>query len=151
MRLHPSVSLSMPRLVPSPGTTICNESFPAGVVVGCNPYIIHRDKTVFGPDAETFRPERWLDEKRAKEMDKAMITFGAGNRTCVGKNISLMEMQKVVPQLLRYFEFRLVEQEKEWRTLNRWFNTQKGLEVYVRSRRKVDLVASWQNLGHKNG
>ena len=82
-------------------------------------------------------------------MDKAMITFGAGNRTCVGKNISLMEMQKVVPQLLRYFEFRLVDQERVWMTLNRWFNTQKGLEVYVRSRKKVDLVASWQNPGHQ--
>ena len=82
-------------------------------------------------------------------MDKAMITFGAGNRTCVGKNISLMEMQKVVPQLLRYFEFRLVDQERVWMTLNRWFNTQKGLEVYVRSRKKVDLVASWQNPGQQ--
>ena len=89
------------------------------------------------------------EEKRAKEMEKAMITFGAGNRTCVGKNISLMEMQKVVPQLLRYFEFRLVDQEREWVTLNRWFNTQKGLEVYVRSRKKVDLVANWQNPGHQ--
>ena len=82
-------------------------------------------------------------------MEKAMITFGAGNRTCVGKNISLMEMQKVVPQLLRYFEFRLVDQGREWVTLNRWFNTQKGLEVYVRSRKKVDLVANWQNPGHQ--
>lgn len=85
MRIHPSVSLSMPRLVPSSGATLCNEYFPPGVVVGCNPYVIHRDKKVFGPDADTFRPERWLDEKRAKEMDKAMITFGAGNRTCVGR------------------------------------------------------------------
>jgi cytochrome P450 len=86
-----------------------------------------------------------LDEKRVKEMDKAIITFGAGNRTCVGKNISLMEMQKLVPQLMRYFEFFLVDQEREWVTLNRWFNTQKGLDVNMRVRRKVDLIASWQN------
>jgi cytochrome P450 len=132
MRIHPSVSLCMPRLVPSPGVTICGEFFPSGVTVGCNPYVIHRDHKVFGPDADEFRPERWLDEKQAKEMDKAIITFGAGNRTCVGKNISLMEMQKLVPQLMRYFEFSLVDQEREWVTLNRWFNTQKGLDVNVR-------------------
>ena len=91
-----------------------------------------------------FRPERWLDEKRAKEMDKAIITFGAGNRTCVGENISLMEMQKVVPQLLRYFEFSLADKDVEWTTLNRWFNSQKDLLVNLRLRRKVDLVPVWQ-------
>lgn len=149
MRIHPSVCLCMPRLVPSPGATLCGEFFPPGVTVGCNPYVIHRDKKVFGPDADTFRPERWLDEKSAKEMEKAIVTFGAGNRTCIGKNISLMEMQKLVPQLMRYFEFSLVDKEKEWVTLNRWFNTQKGLDVNLRLRRKVDLVASWQNSGEQ--
>jgi cytochrome P450 len=54
-----------------------------------------------GEDADEFCPERWLDEKSAKEMDKAIITFGSGNRTCVGKNSSLMEMQKLVLQLMR--------------------------------------------------
>jgi len=82
-------------------------------------------------------------------MEKAIVTFGAGNRTCIGKNISLMEMQKLVPQLMRYFEFSLVDKEKEWVTLNRWFNTQKGLDVNLRLRRKVDLVASWQNSGEQ--
>ena len=60
-----------------------------------------------------------------------------------------MEMQKLVPQLMRYFEFSLVDKEKEWVTLNRWFNTQKGLDVNLRLRRKVDLVASWQNSGEQ--
>ena len=82
-------------------------------------------------------------------MEKAIVTFGAGNRTCIGKNISLMEMQKLVPQLMRYFEFSLVDREREWVTLNRWFNTQKGLDVNIRLRRKVDLVASWQNSGEQ--
>jgi cytochrome P450 len=144
MRIHPSVQLCKPRLVPASGATVCGEYFPPGVTVGCNPYIIHRDRGTFGEDADVFRPERWLDEKRAKEMAKAIITFGAGNRTCVGKNISLMEMQKVVPQLLRYFELSLADQDAEWTTLNRWFNSQKGLIVNLRLRKKVDLVPVWQ-------
>jgi cytochrome P450 len=144
MRIHPSVQLCMPRLVPDSGATICGKYFPPGVTVGCNPYIIHRDRRTFGEDADVFSPERWLDEKRAKEMDKAIITFGAGNRTCVGKNISLMEMQKLVPQLLRYFEFSLADKDAEWTTLNRWFNSQKGLIVNLRLRKKVDLVPVWQ-------
>lgn len=149
MRIHPSVQLCMPRIVPAGGATICGEYFPAGVTVGCNPAVIHRDKGVFGEDADEFRPERWLDEKRAKEMDKAIITFGGGNRTCVGKNISLMEMQKLVPQLMRYFDFELADKDAEWTTRNRWFNSQKGLNVNIRLRKKVDLVPVWRNTGEK--
>jgi cytochrome P450 len=143
MRIHPSVSLSMPRLVPSNGTTLCGEYFPPGVTVGCNPYVVHRDRTVFGDDADSFRPERWLDEKRAKEMDKAIITFGGGARTCIGKNISLMEMQKLVPQLMRYFEFSLADPNAEWETRNHWFNSQRGVLVNLKVRRKIELVAEW--------
>lgn len=32
---------------------------------------------------------------------------GAGSRTCIGKNISLLEMSKVLPHLYRKFEFKL--------------------------------------------
>lgn len=149
MRIHPSVQLCMPRLVPADGATICGEYFPPGVTVGCNPAVIHRDRGVFGEDADVFRPERWFEEKRAKEMEKAIITFGAGNRTCVGKNISLMEMQKLVPELLRYFDFQLADKDAEWTTLNRWFNSQKGLNVILKPRKKVDLVPVWQNSGEK--
>lgn len=138
----------MLRIVPPSGATICGEYFPPGVTVGCNPYIVHRDRGVFGEDADVFRPERWLEEKRAKEMDKSIITFGGGNRTCVGKNISLMEMQKLVPQLvpqlMRYFEFSLGDKDAEWTTMNRWFNSQKGLNVNIRLRKKVNLVPIWQ-------
>lgn len=28
--------------------------------VGVNPWVVHRDKEVFGDDAESFRPDRWL-------------------------------------------------------------------------------------------
>jgi cytochrome P450 len=30
--------------------------------------------------------------------------FGYGSRTCLGKNISLLEIAKLVPQLIRHFE-----------------------------------------------
>jgi len=143
MRIHPSVCLSMPRLVPPGGATLCSEYFPAVVTVGCNPYVVHRDRAVFGEDADAFKPERWLDEKRAKEMDKAIITFGGGARTCIGKNISLMEMQKLVPQLMRYFEFELADPLAQWETRNHWFNSQRGVFVNIKVRRKVDLVAVW--------
>jgi cytochrome P450 len=81
----------MPRYPPKGGATICGEYFPETVQVGCNAHVIHHDKRVFGDDADSFNPERWLQsDSRNKEMEKYLITFGAGTRTCVGKNISLM-------------------------------------------------------------
>jgi cytochrome P450 len=91
LRICPSVSLCMPRYPPKGGATICGEFFPEGVQVGMNAHVVHRDKQVFGHDADQFNPERWLEsEARNKEMEKYLLTFGAGSRTCVGKNISLM-------------------------------------------------------------
>lgn len=87
MRLHPSVALTMPRLVPASGATISGFQFPKGYRVGINPAVVHYDKDVFGPDADGFNPDRWINGD-AVQMEKAMIQFGAGPHVCLGKNVS---------------------------------------------------------------
>lgn len=42
-------------------------------VLSVNPWVIHRDRSIFGEDADSFNPERWLDPQRAKSMDKYLI------------------------------------------------------------------------------
>jgi cytochrome P450 len=37
-------------------------------------------------------------------MVRATFTFGAGSRTCTGKNVSLLEMYKVMPSLFWRYE-----------------------------------------------
>ena len=37
-------------------------------------------------------------------MTGTMLQFGMGARTCIGKNISLLEIYKLVPTVLRRFE-----------------------------------------------
>jgi cytochrome P450 len=46
--------------------------------------------------------------------------FGAGSRSCIGKNISLLEMTKLVPSLVKRFDF-VPADEKEWTTHSGWF------------------------------
>jgi cytochrome P450 len=108
-RMHPAVGLLLERVTPAEGATICGEHIPGGTVVGCNAWVLHQNKEVFGPDADVYRPERWLesdgvDPVRLSRMRQSMFQFGAGSRTCIGKNISLMETYKVIPTFLRKFE-----------------------------------------------
>jgi cytochrome P450 len=139
MRLHPSVGLSIQRYAPVEGIELAGKIIPCGYRIGMNPAVVHYDKDVFGQDAAEFRPERWLvgtDEWKA--MDRYLLTFGAGTRTCIGKNISLIELHTLVPEVLRHFDLKIAH-ERPWTLSNRWFHKQTDLIVKVTRRSsKVD-------------
>lgn len=66
MRLHPAVGMLLERIVPAEGFEIApGIHLPAGTCIGINPWLPSRDKSVYGPDAEQFRPERWLEANEA--------------------------------------------------------------------------------------
>ena len=71
------VPLGMPfdRVVPKGGAILSGHFVPEGTVVGINGWATQRDKGVFGDDAKSFRPERWLDadEKQVRMMDRSML------------------------------------------------------------------------------
>ncbi|KAM5344512.1 hypothetical protein ACJ41O_013048 [Fusarium nematophilum] len=92
MRMHPSVGMLLERHVPKGGATICGRFFPEGYVVGINPWVVGRNRGVYGEDADVFRPERWIEAnaEQLKEMERSSLAFGAGSRVCIGKNISMM-------------------------------------------------------------
>lgn len=76
MRCHPGVSFPLERVVPEGGTILCGVHLPAGTIVGMNPAVVHHDKTIFGDDAEAFRPERWIKSSREQIslMDRHLMT-----------------------------------------------------------------------------
>lgn len=122
-RMHPAPGLLLERVVPVQGIDILGQLIPGGTIVGCNAWVLHRRPEIFGADVDIFRPERWTDAtgERLKEMKATMFQFGAGARTCIGKNISLLEVYKVVPAFLRRFDIELEHPEKDWTTCNAWF------------------------------
>ncbi|KAF3763002.1 cytochrome P450 [Cryphonectria parasitica EP155] len=106
VRVQPGVGLPLWREVPKGGAVVCGQFFPERVNIGVNPWVPHHNKEVFGVDADEFRPERWLEassEKLAK-MEQSMVHFGLGSRTCIGKNVSLLEINKLIPVLVRNFD-----------------------------------------------
>ena len=195
-RLHPATGLTLPRVVPEGGATICGTFFPQGVrplvlsfvftklhtvhlltdrgiqtVVGINAWVAHRNHSIFGANVNEFQPERWLidNKEQLSNMDKYYMPvsrprhchktvyfvvessllstrgnaflpdhplliqssadtdpqFGMGSRTCIGKHISILEMSKLIPELVRRFDFSLdpslAAPESKWTTRNHWF------------------------------
>lgn len=108
-RLHPAAGLMLERRTPASGINILGHHIPGGTIVGCNAWVLHRRPEVFGQDVDVFRPERWLEagKEQLKDMKSTMFQFGAGARTCIGRNISLLEIYKLVPTFLRRFEVSL--------------------------------------------
>lgn len=155
LRLHPAVGLMLERTVPD-GLQLPNGPFlPPGTIVGANPWIIHRH-SVFGEDVDSFIPERWLRgenepeaefKTRKQNMVRATFTFGAGPRTCIGKNISLLEMYKLIPSMFLTYQvsgscsvtwildwsnvlqIELKDSKADWEVVNAWFVRQKKVEV----------------------
>ncbi|GAB1319706.1 hypothetical protein MFIFM68171_09916 [Madurella fahalii] len=134
MRVRPAVGLNITRLVPPEGAELDGHFFPGGTSIACNGWVLHRDKDVFGQDADDFRPERWLeDEEKAKRMERYMFQFGGGSHLCIGRNLALLEINKVVPRLLRDYRFELAHPGRPLKANASFFVVQSGLEVHIRA------------------
>lgn len=48
-------------------------------------------------------------------------------RVCLGRNISWLEMTKLIPQLFQEYKVSLRYPDKEWKITNRWFVQQERL------------------------
>ena len=101
LRIAPPTPIILPRYVSAHGLVINNILIPEKTEIAANPHIAHRNKKIFGADADMFRPERWLEgpETNTRLMDKYDLAWGYGNRKCVGKNLSLFETQKLCVQV----------------------------------------------------
>jgi cytochrome P450 len=136
LRAHAATGFVLERHVPEGGMTIAGTFIPEGTIVGINSWVMHANKSVYGEDAEDFNPERWLNasEDRLREMRRCNMSFGAGPRLCIGRNISMMEIVKLIPELMRKYDFRLVNPDREWEILGHWFTKQSGIDMYFTKR-----------------
>ena len=136
LRAHAATGFVLERHVPEGGATIANTFIPAGTIVGINSWVMHANTSVYGEDAESFNPDRWVGagEEQLREMKRCNMSFGAGPRLCIGRNISMMEIMKLIPELMREYDFRLVKPDREWEVLGHWFTKQTGIDMWFTRR-----------------
>ncbi|RKK82857.1 hypothetical protein BFJ68_g16399 [Fusarium oxysporum] len=98
LRIHPPVVGLMSKEVPKGGDTFKGHHLPEGTKVGYCAWGIFRRPDIWGEDSNEFRPERWLDcsQDQLRLMEGTLeLVFGYGRWQCLGKNIALMELNKV--------------------------------------------------------
>ena len=92
--------------VPPQGDTLCGQFVPGGTDIFVNVCAMLRDTSVFGDDADVFRPERFLDcspEERARLTKQVDLVFGHGRWMCPGKTLAWIELNKVFVEVCACF------------------------------------------------
>ncbi|KAI0537197.1 putative benzoate 4-monooxygenase cytochrome P450 [Xylaria digitata] len=133
IRLHPPFSFHFERVVPAGGIEVLGKFLPQGTVVGGNPWVTNRHEGTFGPNPDSWNPDRWLTggDAHRRKLEQMLLTFGAGRRVCLGKHIvsrryiGILELKKVVLFLVLNYKIQVVDPEA-FRAENALFFKQEG-------------------------
>ncbi|CUA71973.1 Benzoate 4-monooxygenase [Rhizoctonia solani] len=111
LRIHSTVGTGLPRVVP-PGKTITirGQTFKAGSVISVPSYTTNR-MSVWGDDAEAFRPERWLDDHTGS-LNKYFVPFSVGPRACMGRNLAYMDLMLIAATIFRRYRLEALPTTK---------------------------------------
>ncbi|KAL3667667.1 hypothetical protein V7S43_007220 [Phytophthora oleae] len=80
---------------------------PAGTDVFLHLYATGRLTSVWGGDATSFVPERFLDNETGKLLQDPPANyspFSAGPRICIGRNLAMLEMKMTVAAIVSQFK-----------------------------------------------
>ncbi|KAJ1431390.1 Cytochrome P450 [Sesbania bispinosa] len=113
LRLYPAIPWDA-KICFSDDTWPDGFSVKKGDVAAYQPYAMGRLKSLWGDDAEEFKPERWLDKDGnfQQESPFKFTAFQAGPRVCIGKDFSYRQMKIFCAVLLGSHRFKLVDQHK---------------------------------------
>ncbi|TKY69114.1 Alkane hydroxylase MAH1 [Spatholobus suberectus] len=135
LRLFPSIPFDHKCAIKS-------DMLPSGHHVSPNTMIIYslyamgRMEQIWGDDYLEFKPERWISERGGiiHVPSYKFIAFNAGPRSCLGKDITLIEMKMAAVALLWRFHMQVVEGHPITPRLSVILSMEHGLKVKVTER-----------------
>lgn len=145
LRLGYGVVAPLSRVVPPGGAELDGQFIPGDTVVEIDAYTIHHNEDLY-PDSHTFNPDRWLGplppyfKDRTGSLEKYLVSFGGGSRTCIGMHLGWMELYLGVANFFRRFEVEVGDELKErgWEWADTWNADMVGAEkeMWVERRRE---------------
>ncbi|SCZ98010.1 BZ3500_MvSof-1268-A1-R1_Chr3-3g06517 [Microbotryum saponariae] len=133
-RMHPAVGMALQRVTPAGGAQIGPHFYPEGTLVGMSGWQVHYDPRAYGDDCEEWKPERWLDADGKSDLHKYNLAFGAGARVCLGKNISIMEMLKLLPSIVWHYDLTFENPDQPFQVNESWFAVPHDFHCRLRKR-----------------
>lgn len=107
LRLHPPIPLLVFRRA-TQDVNIDGYDIAAGTWLITNAWAIGRDPASWGPEADEFKPERFLDSPvDYKGQDFELIPFGSGRRGCPGMMFAMAVNELVLANLMLRFNWEL--------------------------------------------
>ncbi|MEH2447092.1 MAG: cytochrome P450 [Nostoc sp.] len=107
LRIHPIALICTPRMVQDKVEIMGHNFTSETVLVPCI-YLAHR-RTETYPEAEQFRPERFLNQKFSPYE---YLPFGGGYRGCIGSAFSMYELKLVTAIILSHFQLTLTDKRQ---------------------------------------
>lgn len=130
-------------------TVVEGITIPSGTKVSWSILGAGRDAETY-PRPERFEPERWLEEGKGSPS-LPVIGFGSGSHRCLGEPLALLEATIMLAQLLRHFNWELVNGRSSLENLQQnlliyppdgmplRFQAREGIPGEVRSHETMDL------------
>lgn len=104
LRIQPPVPV-IEMYSPTPTTLGGKYPIPADTAVLAFVHSLHRDRRVWGEDADEFNPDRFAPEAVAQRPAGAYKPFGNGVRACIGRQFALLEAALVLGAILHRYKF----------------------------------------------
>lgn len=102
---------------------------------------LHHNPDIWGPSHNEYDPLRFVagSERYNAMYHTYLLHFGQGNRQCIGRNIALMSIWKILVSVLKNYEFELVDPDEKFVMLEYGVGDKKGpLNVRVRRRGAIE-------------
>ncbi|KAF5966130.1 hypothetical protein FBULB1_11832 [Fusarium bulbicola] len=141
-RINPVFTMPLPRKIMTPGgLEIQGYQIPQKVRLN-NPvdssrsnnrkttvfalnHVVHHNPSVWGQDHDQFIPDRFLGP-HSKELQGYLSAFSTGHRMCIGKNLAMMNILKVLSTVLRNYKLEMIHPEEPVDTLSVGISEKKG-------------------------
>ncbi|RGP81376.1 hypothetical protein FLONG3_520 [Fusarium longipes] len=127
----------LPRVVPhgADPLVVDDKVVPAGSIIGMSAYTMNFSKELWGDDAATFNPDRWLGPG-GKSLDTNMCSFSKGVRSCLGQNLAYAEIHYILAYLFKKYEIDLVDKDDRIEAYDRFTSYVTSHAVMVDMRRR---------------
>ncbi|KAH7010076.1 cytochrome P450 [Ilyonectria destructans] len=134
-RIAPVFTMPLARkVITEGGIEIDGHLVPRNTTVFSLNHVVHHNPSIWGSDHDKFDPSRFLGPK-ADFFKRHLTHFSIGHRMCIGKNMAMTNILKVLTTVLKHYELEMMDPKQKISTISVGISEKDSpLECRVRKR-----------------